>query len=104
MAWALVFFAGLFEIVWAVGLRASDGFSRPRWVVVTVVALIASLSLLALAMRQLPLGTAYAVWVGIGAVGAAVCGLIFFGEVFSAARVCCLLLVVLGVLGLKLTA
>ncbi|GAA4408885.1 quaternary ammonium compound efflux SMR transporter SugE [Quisquiliibacterium transsilvanicum] len=100
-AWAVLFVAGLLEIVWALGLKASEGFTR--WVpsVVVVVAAAASFWLLALAMRVLPAGTAYAVWTGIGAAGTAVLGMVLFGESAAALRLACIGLIVAGVLGLK---
>lgn len=104
MAWICLVTAGLLEIVWAVGLKWSDGFSRPWPSVVTGVALVASFWLLALALREIPLGTGYAVWVGIGAVGAAAIGMLVFDEPASLARVGCIALIVAGIVGLKLTA
>jgi quaternary ammonium compound-resistance protein SugE len=101
MAWVVLFVAGLFEVGWAVGLKYSDGFSRMWPVAGTVVALIASMALLGLAVRTLPLGTAYAVWTGIGTVGTAVLGIILFREPASAMRLVCIALIVIGILGLK---
>ena len=101
-AWALLLVAGVLEIVWALGLKYSEGFSRPLPSVVVVVGAAASFWLLALAMRVLPAGTAYAVWVGIGAAGTALLGMVLLGEPATAARVACLALIVAGVLGLKL--
>lgn len=103
-AWAVLFVAGLLEIVWALGLKASDGFSKWLPSVVVVVAAAASFWLLALAMRVLPAGTAYAVWTGIGAAGTAVLGMVLFGESASALRLACIVLIVAGVLGLKFAA
>ena len=100
-AWALLFVAGLLEIVWALGLKASDGFTRLLPSVVVVVAAAASFWLLALAMRVLPAGTAYAVWTGIGAAGTAALGIVLFGESAAALRLACIVLIVAGVLGLK---
>ena len=100
-AWALLFVAGLLEIVWALGLKASDGFTRLLPSVVVVVASAASFWLLALAMRVLPAGTAYAVWTGIGAAGTAALGIVLFGESAAALRLACIVLIVAGVLGLK---
>ena len=102
MAWVVLFVAGLFEVGWAVGLKYSDGFSRVWPTVGTGVALIASMALLGLAVRTLPLGTAYAVWTGIGTVGTAVLGIILFREPASAMRLVCIALIVIGILGLKL--
>jgi len=101
-AWWLLLAAGLLEIVWAVGMKATDGFSRPLPTVVVIVAALASFVLLGLAMKALPVGTAYAVWVGIGAAGAALLGIVLFGEAASWIRLGCALLIVAGVLGLKL--
>lgn len=102
MAWLLLFLAGLLEIAWAVGLKYSEGFSRPLPSVLTVLAMIASMVLLGLAVRSLPLGTAYAIWTGIGAVGAVLLGIMLFGESASAARLACVALIVTGIVGLKL--
>lgn len=104
MAWVVLFFAGLFEVGWAVGLKYSEGFSRMWPTVGTAVALIASMALLGLAVRTLPLGTAYAVWTGIGTVGTAVLGIILFREPASALRLVCIPLIVIGILGLKLAS
>jgi quaternary ammonium compound-resistance protein SugE len=102
MAWLLLFVAGLFEVVWAIGLKYTDGFTRPLPSVVTVAAMIVSVGLLALAMRSLPVGTAYAVWTGIGAVGTVVLGIVLFGEPATAMRIACIALIVAGIVGLKL--
>lgn len=102
MSWIYLFLAGLLEVAWAVGLKASHGFSRPLPSFVTVVCMIFSFWLLALAMRGLPLGTAYAVWTGIGAVGAFVVGIIAFGEAASALRILSIVLIIAGLVGLKL--
>jgi len=102
--WIVLLVAGLLEVVWAVGLKYTDGFQR-LWPSLGVgVALIASLVLLAQATRTLPIGTAYAVWVGIGALGAAICGIVFFREPVSLARLGFLALLLVSVIGLKLTA
>ena len=101
LAWTLLFVAGLLEIVWALGLKASDGFTKWQPSVVVVIAAAASFWLLALAMRVLPAGTAYAVWTGIGAAGTAALGILLFGESAGALRIACILLIVAGVLGLK---
>jgi quaternary ammonium compound-resistance protein SugE len=102
VAWLLLVMAGVLEIVWALGLKYSDGFTRPLPSVVVLVAAAASFWLLALAMRVLPAGTAYAVWVGIGAAGTALFGMALLGEPAGAARLACIVLIVAGVLGLKL--
>ncbi|MGB3389235.1 MAG: quaternary ammonium compound efflux SMR transporter SugE [Pseudaminobacter sp.] len=104
MAWIYLFFAGLFEVVWASTMKQSEGFSRLLPTVITVVAMIVSLWLLALAMRTLPLGTAYAIWTGIGAVGAFIVGLIFFSEPATFFRIVSVCLIVAGLTGLKLTS
>jgi quaternary ammonium compound-resistance protein SugE len=103
-AWILLALAGLFEIVWAVGLKYADGFTKPLPSAVTIAAMIVSMYLLALAARTLPIGTAYAVWTGIGAVGAALLGMMLFGESASVARLGCVALIVAGIAGLRLTA
>jgi quaternary ammonium compound-resistance protein SugE len=102
MNWLILFFAGLLEVVWAVGLKLTDGFSKLWPSVFTIVAMIGSFFLLSLAMRTIPLGTAYAVWTGIGAVGVAIFGMVVFGEPRSALRVACIVLIVAGIVGLKL--
>jgi quaternary ammonium compound-resistance protein SugE len=102
MAWFILFIAGLFEIGWAVGLKYTEGFSRPIPTLLTAISLVASMGLLGWAVKTLPLGTAYAVWTGIGAVGTAVIGMLLFKEPASAARLVCLTLIVSGILGLKL--
>lgn len=104
MAWVYLFFAGLFEIGWAIGLKYSESFTRLVPSAVTVVCLVASMLLLALAVRSLPLGTAYAIWTGIGAIGAVGAGIVLFGEPASAARLFFAALIVTGIIGLKLSA
>ncbi|MEV7215613.1 SMR family transporter [Kitasatospora cineracea] len=101
MAWVVLIVAGVLETVWAVALEASKGFSRPAPSAVFVVALALSMGGLAYAMRSIPLGTGYAVWVGIGAVGTAVYGMVALGDAVSAARITCLVLILSGVVGLK---
>lgn len=101
MAWVALFVAGLFETAWAVGLKYTDGFTRPAPTALTVAAMAASFWLLAVALKTLPLGTAYAVWTGIGTVGAVVLGIILFGESADAARLACVGLIVAGIVGLK---
>lgn len=102
MAWLVLIVAGLTEIGWAVGLKYTQGFTRPVPTVLTVVAMIASLWLLGLAVRTLPLGTAYAVWTGIGTVGTALLGIVLFNEPATAVRLFCVALIVSGIVGLKL--
>ncbi len=104
MAWILLLVAGLLEVGWAIGLKYSQGFSRPGPSIATLLAMIASMWLLALAARELPIGTAYAVWTGIGAVGAAILGMVLFHEPRDATRLACVGLIVLGIIGLKWTA
>lgn len=101
MAWVILFFAALFEIGWAVGLKHTEGFSRFGPSVWTIAALVISVGLLGIASKSLPIGTAYAVWTGIGAAGTVVCGMILLGEPVTTARVMCLLLIIGGVIGLK---
>ncbi|MCL4865496.1 MAG: quaternary ammonium compound efflux SMR transporter SugE [Gemmatimonadales bacterium] len=102
--WALLLLAGLLEIGWAIGLKYSDGFSRTGPTVLTVLALVASFVLLERAIRQIPVGTGYAVWTGIGATGTAILGIILFNEPRDAVRLACIGLIVAGIAGLKLTA
>ena len=104
MSWLLLFLAGLLEVVWAVGLKFSAGFTKPLPSVFTVAAMVASFYLLSLAMRTLPLGTAYAIWVGIGAVGASIAGIVLFAESFSLMKALSLLLIIIGMAGLKLSS
>ena len=101
VAWISLLIAGLFEVGWAIGLKYTDGFSKLWPTVWTVAAMIVSLAFLEYALRTLPVGTAYAVWVGIGAVGTAIMGMWLFGESREIARIVCLLLIVAGVIGLK---
>ncbi len=101
MAWLLLLLAGLFEVGWAIGLKYTEGFTRLWPTVLTVTAMVVSLWLLGLALKTLPIGTAYAVWTGVGAVGTAVLGIVLFGESAAAARVACIGLIVAGIMGLK---
>lgn len=103
-AWLVLIVAGLFETAWAIGLKYADGFTRPWPSLFTVAALAASMVLLALAVRVLPIGTAYAVWVGIGALGAAALGAVLFQEPLTPARVGFLLLLLVSIVGLRLTS
>ncbi|MFN3859734.1 MAG: quaternary ammonium compound efflux SMR transporter SugE [Caulobacter sp.] len=102
MAWIILFIAGLFEIGWAVGLKFTDGFTRFWPTVWTAVSLVASMALLGWSVKTLPLGTAYAVWTGIGAVGTVVVGILLFKEPATVARLVCVAMIVAGILGLKL--
>ena len=104
MAWVILFVAGLFEIGWAVGLKYTEGFTRLWPTVGTAVALIVSMVLLGVAVRTLPLGTAYAVWTGIGTVGTAVLGIVLFREPATAMRLICIGLILAGIIGLKLAS
>ena len=103
MSWIILFIAGLLEVVWAIGLKYTHGFTRLTPSVITVTAMIVSIVLLSWAMRSLPVGTAYAVWTGIGAVGAAITGILLLGESASLARIASLALIVAGIVGLKLS-
>ena len=103
MAWGILAIAGLFETGWAVGLKYSAGFTRPWATVWTVVSMIVSLGLLGIALKHLPVGSAYAVWVGIGAVGTVILGIFLFGESANPARLLSALLIIAGIIGLKLT-
>ena len=100
-AWLLLFAAGLLEVVWSISMKASEGFTKHVFTAITLVAAWLSFWLLGLALRQLPVGTAYAVWTGIGAVGAVGLGIILFGEQLTVARLTCIGLIVAGILGLK---
>lgn len=102
MVWLVLGLAGLFEIAWAVGIKYTDGFSRLWPSVGTVAAMVASVLLLGQAVKTLPLGTAYAVWTGIGAVGTALAGMALFGEAATVARLLCIGLIAAGIVGLKL--
>ncbi|EPF6065799.1 quaternary ammonium compound efflux SMR transporter SugE [Enterobacter cloacae] len=104
MSWIILFIAGLLEVVWAIGLKYTHGFTRLTPSVITVTAMIVSIVLLSWAMRSLPVGTAYAVWTGIGAVGAAITGILLLGESASLVRIASLALIVCGIIGLKLSA
>ncbi|WP_066659881.1 MULTISPECIES: DMT family transporter [unclassified Sphingomonas] len=104
MAWILLFVAGLLEVVWASTMKLSDGFTRPLPAAITIVALIASFALLAAAMRELPLGTAYTIWTGIGAIGAFVVGIVFLGEAITPARLLAAVLIVSGIGLMKLSS
>lgn len=101
MAWVILFIAGLCEIGWAVGLKYTDGFTRLWPTVFTGVSLVISMALLGLAVKSLPLGTAYAIWTGIGAVGTVILGIVLFKEPATVARLVCVGLIVSGILGLK---
>lgn len=104
MSWILLFIAGLFEIGWAIGLKYTHGFTRLWPSVGTALSMLISVVLLGLAVRELPVGTAYAVWTGIGAVGTVILGIVLFSDPMNAARLICVGLIVAGILGLKLTS
>ena len=104
MSWIILFIAGLFEIAWAIGLKYTEGFTRFWPTVGTLAAMALSVGLLGLAMKTLPVGTAYAVWVGVGAVGTAILGIVLFGEAANAGRIASLGLIVAGIVGLKLAS
>ncbi len=104
MNWIILVLAGLFEVGWAIGLKYTDGFTRPWPTVGTVIAMVISLGLLGIAMKSLPVGTAYAIWVGVGAVGTAILGIILLGEPATTGRLVSLALIVAGIIGLKLAS
>ena len=104
MAWSLLFVAGLLEIGWAIGLKYTEGFTRLVPSVLTLGSMLGSVVLLGLALKSLPVGTAYAVWTGIGTVGTALLGIVLFNEPATALRLACIALIVAGILGLKLVA
>ena len=104
MSWTYLFVAGLLEIVWAIGLKYTEGFTRLWPSVVTIAAMIASVWFLALALRTIPVGTGYAIWTGIGAVGTAILGIVLFAEPATAARLICIGVIVAGILGLTIVS
>lgn len=104
MSWIILFFAGLFEVGWAVGLKYTDGFSKPLPTVLTIAAMAISLGLLGLAMKELPLGTAYAIWTGVGAMGTVIAGIILFGESMALFRLASVALIICGLIGLKISS
>ena len=104
MAWILLLIAGMLEVVWAYSMKLSEGFTRLTPSVITIVMMIASFGLLSIAMRTLPLGTAYTIWTGIGAVGAFIGGIVFVGEQLSTLRVCAAVLIVCGIVLMKLSS
>jgi quaternary ammonium compound-resistance protein SugE len=101
VSWIILILAGIFEMVWAVGLKYTEGFSRLMPSIATVGAMIASMLLLGIAVRELPIGTAYAVWTGVGTVGTFIAGMVLLGESTSAFRVLCVCLILAGIIGLK---
>lgn len=104
MNWIILVLAGLFEVGWAIGLKYTDGFTRPWPTIGTIIAMVISLGLLGIAMKSLPVGTAYAIWVGVGAVGTAILGIILLGEPATPGRLVSLALIVAGIIGLKLAS
>jgi quaternary ammonium compound-resistance protein SugE len=104
MAWIYLMLAGLFECGWAIGLKYTDGFTRLTPSLLTVAAMAISFWLLSIAMKTIPIGTAYAIWTGIGAVGVAILGMFLFGESRDVLRIICLLLIISGIIGLKLVS
>lgn len=104
MHWVILFVAGLLEVVWALMLKQSDGFTKPLPTVLFVIALIASMVLLAQALRVLPVGTAYAIWTGIGAAGTAILGMIFLGESRDVIKLVSLVMIIAGIVGLRLSS
>ncbi len=104
MAWIILLIAGLLEVVWAIGLKYTHGFTRLTPSIIAIAAMVVSMLLLANAMKTLPAGTAYAVWTGIGAVGAAIMGMVLLGESTNIARIISLCLIVVGILGLKFSS
>ena len=104
LAWIILVIAGLLEVGWAIGLKYTDGFTRPWPTIGTVVAMVLSVALLGVAMKSLPVGTAYSVWVGVGAVGTVALGILLFGEPATVARLVSVALIVAGIVGLKLAS
>ena len=103
MSWIILFLAGLFEIAWAIGLKYSEGFTKLTPSIITIITMFISFYLLSLALKALPIGTAYAVWVGIGTVGTVIAGIMLFGESMSLIRVISILFILIGIVGLKFT-
>jgi len=103
MAWVYLIFAGLFEIVWATTMKLSNGFSKPLYAVTTVLTMMVSFGLLSLALKTLPLGTAYTIWTGIGAIGAFVVGIVWMGDAVSALRIVAAILIVSGLVLMKIS-
>lgn len=104
MAWVYLIIAGMFEVIWVISLKYSHGFTRLTPSIITIITMICSFLLLAQSMKSLPLGISYAVWTSIGIMGSAIVGLIFFHEAITPLRIICLLMILMGVIGLKLTA
>jgi quaternary ammonium compound-resistance protein SugE len=104
MPWFILFIAGLFEVVWAVGIKYTEGWTRFWPVVITIFSMIASFYLLSVALKNIPMGTAYAVWTGIGTIGTVIYGIIYFKEPVDVLRMVCILLIISGIIGLRLLA
>ncbi|WP_414828347.1 quaternary ammonium compound efflux SMR transporter SugE [Alteromonas sp. H39] len=104
MSWLILFLAGILEVVWAVGLKFTDGFSKPLPSVITLAAMGASFYFLSLAMKELPLGVAYSVWVGVGMIGAVIVGIVVFNESIGLIKLVSVLLIISGIIGLKLSS
>ena len=104
MAWLYLILAGVAEVAWAIGLKQTDGWTRLWPSIITAILMVISFVLLSLAIRALPLGTAYAVWTGIGAVGTVIAGIVFFGEPRTAIRLGCMALIIVGIIGLKVSS
>ncbi len=104
MAWLYLFIAGLLEIGWVIGLKYTEGFSKPVPSLITITAMVASFYCLSLAIKTLPLGTSYAIWTGIGTAGAMIAGALLFGESVSAIRILCVMMILGGIIGLKVSA
>jgi quaternary ammonium compound-resistance protein SugE len=102
MAWVILIVAGLFEVAWAASLKSTEGFTRLWPSIVTILAMVISMGLLGIAVRTLPVGTAYAVWTGIGTVGTVIAGILLLGESASFTRLLCLFLIIAGIIGLRL--
>lgn len=102
MTWVILFIAGLFEIGWAIGLKYTEGFTRPLPTIFTLASMAISVVLLGIALKTLPVGTGYAVWTGIGTIGTAILGMILFGDPATALRIACIGLILAGIIGLKL--
>jgi len=103
MSWLILFLAGIFEVVWAIGLKYTHGFTKITPTIFTIIAMIISFYLLSLALKSLPLGTAYAIWVGIGTIGTVIAGAILFSEPTSTIRIVSIILILVGIIGLKLS-
>lgn len=102
MIWIILFIAGLFEIIWAIGLKYTDGFTKPLPSIITIISMMISIALLSHSVKHIPLGTAYAIWTGIGAAGTAILGIILFQESKQILRIIFILIIVIGIIGLKL--